>query len=612
MATPFDPYHRWLGIRPEEQPADHYRLLGLARFEDDVEVIRDAAERQIAHLRRNTLGTHAELARQLLTELGQAKACLTDHAAKARYDASLIKSNTASPAAVQAASNSDVRVAVPNADLESQRRLIVKMYESQQWREANSLLEAMRKLTQPATVQYAKWAEQQLDSLHALLQQKQQAAAYILRSARELFANQEYGEAAQKLLQVDKQLRTPEINQLLDKAMELQEEVDQLIAQIEFGLRDRMRPGTLRNVQRLLQLKPKDRVVRDLYRKFRWQTRAGSLGLMLADALTLADHKQASSMDHEPFLRKWLALAALVGLLAFGLTSWGLLIYLRHAKVPLIPNDSPVAVAESPRAIPPDEIVLPDAEEMEKSSFGEPLAAIPDPKHPPVPDVAAVPNSEPTTPEESPIDFQSSPPSLQVPQAIPTPSEEATSKDALKLQAQQRVEQARPLIVAEIVAEYVKREDYRSAQIVLDRTPLLDRKPFDVIILDKENRNFLAEVQTITTLSRPKLLESERKGKLQIRFLYDDAVLYEVEWIHVARVEFFENLLFQSAQQLVGRAKALNPATDFVTIEGLLDEASRYYTRLKTEFPKYPGLEAAIDESRHQRSGRNRSGKTVK
>jgi hypothetical protein len=49
MSKPFDPYYRWLGIRPEEQPADHYRLLGLARFEDDVEVIRDAAERQMSH-----------------------------------------------------------------------------------------------------------------------------------------------------------------------------------------------------------------------------------------------------------------------------------------------------------------------------------------------------------------------------------------------------------------------------------------------------------------------------------------------------------------------------------------------------------------------------------
>ena len=28
----FDPYHRWLGIPPEEQPADHYRLLGIPRL----------------------------------------------------------------------------------------------------------------------------------------------------------------------------------------------------------------------------------------------------------------------------------------------------------------------------------------------------------------------------------------------------------------------------------------------------------------------------------------------------------------------------------------------------------------------------------------------------
>ncbi len=27
---PFDPYYRWLSIPREEQPADHYRLLGIA------------------------------------------------------------------------------------------------------------------------------------------------------------------------------------------------------------------------------------------------------------------------------------------------------------------------------------------------------------------------------------------------------------------------------------------------------------------------------------------------------------------------------------------------------------------------------------------------------
>jgi hypothetical protein len=29
MAGPFDPYHRWLGIPPQEQPPNHYRLLAL-------------------------------------------------------------------------------------------------------------------------------------------------------------------------------------------------------------------------------------------------------------------------------------------------------------------------------------------------------------------------------------------------------------------------------------------------------------------------------------------------------------------------------------------------------------------------------------------------------
>ncbi|MBI2477657.1 MAG: hypothetical protein HYV60_03120, partial [Planctomycetia bacterium] len=117
------------------------------------------------------------------------------------------------------------------------------------------------------------------------------------------------------------------------------------------------------------------------------------------------------------------------------------------------------------------------------------------------------------------------------------------------------------------------------------------------------NSNFKAEVQTITTLTRPRMLESERKGKLQFRFLYDDSLLYEADWAHIVRVDFFENMLFQEAQRLVKEASALDPATDFVKIEGLLDEAYRYYTRMKADFPKYPGLEAAIDEFLYQDAG---------
>ena len=43
-APPFDPYREWLGIEPHEQPADFYRLIGIARFEADLGRIAAAAD----------------------------------------------------------------------------------------------------------------------------------------------------------------------------------------------------------------------------------------------------------------------------------------------------------------------------------------------------------------------------------------------------------------------------------------------------------------------------------------------------------------------------------------------------------------------------------------
>ncbi len=89
MKSEFDPYHRWLGIHPREQPADHYRLLGLAPFEEDAEVIDDAAERQIASVRRHQLGQHVALTQEIINELAAARICLLDPGKKAEYDTSI-------------------------------------------------------------------------------------------------------------------------------------------------------------------------------------------------------------------------------------------------------------------------------------------------------------------------------------------------------------------------------------------------------------------------------------------------------------------------------------------------------------------------------------------
>ena len=68
MAGSFDPYHKWLGIQPEEQPANHYRLLAVKCFEDDLDVIEAASDQRMAYLRTFQLKEHAKLSAKLLNE----------------------------------------------------------------------------------------------------------------------------------------------------------------------------------------------------------------------------------------------------------------------------------------------------------------------------------------------------------------------------------------------------------------------------------------------------------------------------------------------------------------------------------------------------------------
>ena len=82
----FDPYRRWLGIPQSEQPAHHYRLLGIGLFEEDADVIQNAADRQMAHVRTFQAGPHSADSQRLLNELSAATICLLDAEKKTDYD----------------------------------------------------------------------------------------------------------------------------------------------------------------------------------------------------------------------------------------------------------------------------------------------------------------------------------------------------------------------------------------------------------------------------------------------------------------------------------------------------------------------------------------------
>ena len=86
MSDTFDPYHKWLGISPKDQPPDYYRLLGVDRFESDPDVIASAADQRMVHVRSFQTGKHSAVSQNLLNEIATAKVCLLTAEKKAAYD----------------------------------------------------------------------------------------------------------------------------------------------------------------------------------------------------------------------------------------------------------------------------------------------------------------------------------------------------------------------------------------------------------------------------------------------------------------------------------------------------------------------------------------------
>jgi len=89
MSDDFDAYHKWLGIPPQEQPPNYYRLLGIALFESDADVINNAADQRMAHVRTFQTGARAMLSQRILNEIAAARVTLLNPEKKAAYDQQL-------------------------------------------------------------------------------------------------------------------------------------------------------------------------------------------------------------------------------------------------------------------------------------------------------------------------------------------------------------------------------------------------------------------------------------------------------------------------------------------------------------------------------------------
>jgi len=84
-----DVYKEWLGIPEGPRPPDHYALLRLKQFDDEVDRIRANYKKLNGHVRRYATGQYLDESQALLNELAKAMLCLTDHDRKREYDETL-------------------------------------------------------------------------------------------------------------------------------------------------------------------------------------------------------------------------------------------------------------------------------------------------------------------------------------------------------------------------------------------------------------------------------------------------------------------------------------------------------------------------------------------
>lgn len=93
-------YTKWLGIPAAEQPPDHYRILGLRQFENDPEIIANAADQRMTYLRTFQAGPHGQTCQTLLNQIAAARVCLLNGDRKSLYDAQLAASIVPPPVPV--------------------------------------------------------------------------------------------------------------------------------------------------------------------------------------------------------------------------------------------------------------------------------------------------------------------------------------------------------------------------------------------------------------------------------------------------------------------------------------------------------------------------------
>ena len=149
--------------------------------------------------------------------------------------------------------------------LEAAKQKVGDLISRAQYAQATSLLEQISSVTDADGVGYATWAREELKRVEALPKKVREGVPALVATAKKLIRKHDYGQAAEMLHQVPREMRTPELNTLLEKAIDRQDEVDLLLADLQECVRKKQYNGIKDNVKRLLKIKPNNRFAKNLW-----------------------------------------------------------------------------------------------------------------------------------------------------------------------------------------------------------------------------------------------------------------------------------------------------------------------------------------------------------
>ncbi len=191
-----------------------------------------------------------------------------------------LKGGAAKQSAVSTTDNASKKSVITGKnDLKSLQKKLKQLCDEHHFPEAIRLLEKTIQQKKPKAAPLVAWAKKELPRIKAEPERIREEMAASVRVAKKMIKVRDYAQAAAILQQVPIHARTPEMESVLDHAIDLQSEVDTLIADIDLAIHrekyDNIKPA----IKRLLEIQPNNKKALDLKKELATYGTGGRMNL---------------------------------------------------------------------------------------------------------------------------------------------------------------------------------------------------------------------------------------------------------------------------------------------------------------------------------------------